>query len=811
MKFVLKQIVDLKFGYKVAGGFVAILLLTAVVGSVGLISTGNLSGRFEIADMSAQVAKQLQATSVRQETYLSQPSDAAASEARTEIAKLQQSLGTLNTSVSADPASIDQVSAAIAAVDQFGTTFDEVVNLTKQQAERLATLTASTARLSELANTIHDAVAEEERNSGSIAVQAYSDLDDAYKMLRAVFAIQEEIGAIELMYLSGSGNLEGEALEKAKNIVSGVFTSAKQLGYSKINGIDSKDLKALTKQARTLRKSIDALGGELGFSEAYSARLAVGTAIKDTTDLTRTIRAQTQPAVNKAKSAATNATTRLSSIGAISDDTVLLNKLALETRAETLNLFGNFGEADPTPVTEKIAALVELEKKFAPHASVLPSAKEAIGSIVISVVSFDRAFKEMLEAKTSLEAGQTKLAQLTGSLSDQIAAISDNQSAAASAAAQRSQVQIGVALVLAILGGIGLVVVLNQGITKPIRNLTGVMNRLAEGDNEVQIDGIDRGDEVGDMSRTVQVFKDNAVERAQLQWQNAQDESVREKRQQTIDSLISSFRATAGEALGTVEATAQSLDDTAHALTEIARDSTGYASSTCSSSDEATSNVQTVASAAEELAASIGEISRQVAQTTDIVERATIGTQETNRKVESLAEAATKIGEVVTLIQAIAEQTNLLALNATIEAARAGEAGKGFAVVASEVKELATQTSKATEEISSQISEIQGATRESAQAISEITETMNEVNKFTSSIASAVQQQGQATSEISQNVQRAAEGTTAVSSSMSQLSSAVDQTSASAEMVLTASSELTEKTDQLKTEVEMFLKDVAAA
>src|SRR5450631_4598551 len=351
-----------------------------------------------------------------------------------------------------------------------------------------------------------------------------------------------------------------------------------------------------------------------------------------------------------------------------------------------------------------------------------------------------------------------------------------------------------------------------NGLSRPIAELKTVMEAFARNNLNADVPGIERRDELGEMARTVEVFKKNGleVERMKADQQTTELRTAQQRKADMI-KLADDFEGAVGEIIETVSSASTELEASASTLTSTAERAQELTTMVAAASEEASTNVQSVASATEEMMSSVNEISRQVQESARMANEAVDQARKTNERVGELSKAAARIGDVVELISTIAGQTNLLALNATIVAARAGEAGRGFAVVASEVKALAEQTAKATGEIGHQIAGIQSATQESVNAIREISGTIEKLSEISSTIAAAVEEQGAATQEISRNVQQAAQGTQQVSSNITDVQRGASETGSASSQVLSAAKSLSSDSHRLTLEVGKFLNSVRAA
>ena len=446
--------------------------------------------------------------------------------------------------------------------------------------------------------------------------------------------------------------------------------------------------------------------------------------------------------------------------------------------------------------------------------------KSALGPVKTSLVAYQAAFESTSTA--ILEADETyrnniapliaeSIEKLKGAEAELKADYQKTRTIAEGVIASTTWIQ-EVAGGIAILFGCILAFVIARSIAGPLTSMTRAMASLAVGDLQVEIPGRGKADEIGDMAKAIQVFRDNMIETERLR-ADQKDVEVRQTEQRKADMvrLANQFEQTVGEIVDTVSSASGELEASAGTLTTTASRAQALSTEVAAASQEASANVQAVSSATEELSSSVGEIARQVQESARIANEAVAQAGQTNERVGELSKAAARIGDVVELISTIAGQTNLLALNATIEAARAGEAGRGFAVVASEVKALAEQTAKATGEIAQQISSIQTATEQSVGSIREIGGTIQRLSEISGAVAAAVEEQGAATQEISRNVQHAARGTQRVSTSIGDVQRGASETGSASSQVLSAAKSLSADSNRLKLEVSKFLNSVQAA
>ncbi len=487
---------------------------------------------------------------------------------------------------------------------------------------------------------------------------------------------------------------------------------------------------------------------------------------------------------------------------------------------------------DSAEAAKERAAMEELGKQFQERSAKV-SALLAGKPIAAQVPEMERAFTTLLQtAMKAADLSASKLGADARALMDQnftgtldkmrtdLRAMAEQASEQADARSAALGEEVGAArnqayaiaagaIILVMLLGLWIAM---RGVVSPVRNLTATMETLAGGVLNTTVPGVQRGDEIGVMARSVEGFRAGLLEAGQLK---AKQEEIKAQaeidKRRAMNELADGFQASVGQVVNTLSSASTELTSAATSMASIAEETSRQATTVAAAAEQATTNVQTVASAAEELSSSVLEISRQVATSSQMATDAVGEAERTDATVQGLTNSVTRISEVVRLISEIASQTNLLALNATIEAARAGDAGKGFAVVASEVKHLATQTARATEDISGRIGEIQSATSESVGAIGRISRVIRDMNDIAMSIASAVEQQGAATQEIARNVMQAAEGTRQVSSNIGAVTQASTETGTAASQVQSTSAEVAQQADGLRGEVDRFLDRVRAA
>ncbi len=389
----------------------------------------------------------------------------------------------------------------------------------------------------------------------------------------------------------------------------------------------------------------------------------------------------------------------------------------------------------------------------------------------------------------------------------------DREIARAGMRLEQQQMTLMAVLLAMAFAGVAVSFLIGRNISRPVVAMSSAMRELAAGNFDVQLPGLERRDEVGQMAHAVQEFKVQAVARAERETAEREEKNreLQATRRAELYSLAESFETAVGNIIEKVGSASIELENSAVVLTKSSAATQQLSTVVATASEETSANVQSVASATEEMAGSINEIGRQVSDSNRIANEAVDQAQKTDARIAELSLAANRIGDVTQLITTIAEQTNLLALNATIEAARAGDAGRGFAVVAQEVKALAAQTAKATSEISTQIAGMQAATQDSVHAIKEISGTIGRVSEIAAAIAAAIEEQGAATQEIARNVQQAAIGSSQVATSIADVNRGAGDTGSASSQVLSSAQLLSSENKRLKAEVVKFLETVRAA
>jgi methyl-accepting chemotaxis protein len=439
-------------------------------------------------------------------------------------------------------------------------------------------------------------------------------------------------------------------------------------------------------------------------------------------------------------------------------------------------------------------------------ATLLDDYRQALSKLIANSKEIDGLVTEMTESATAI--GQGSGAMKADLLSDQQRLESETDAIVGETERLIMMLAAGGFLI----GGT-LALLLGKSISRPMTAMCKAMRELAGGNFDVVLPGLGRSDELGEMAGAVEEFKMQAIAKAERDAaaQDAQNKASSAARRAELIAFADDFEAAVGAIVSNVSASAVQLESAAGTLTRTAETTQSLSSQVADASEQASSNMQSVATATEQLSTSVDEIGKRVRESNRIAEAAVVQAQQTDGRIGKLSRAAQEIGDVVKLITAIAEQTNLLALNATIEAARAGDAGRGFAVVAAEVKSLASQTAKATDEISSHITGMQGATQESVTAIKEIGGTIARISSIASGIAGAVAQQSSATQQIARNVQSVAQGTHEAAANIMQVNRGATETGSASEEVLNSAKTLSTESTRLRQELDRFMANIRAA
>ncbi|MCM5558845.1 methyl-accepting chemotaxis protein [Pleomorphomonas sp. JP5] len=781
---------------KIAASLMLLAIMAAVVGAAGAFGLGRLGLAIDLTSRSSVAVAEVGNAVDAVNRFIVTRDPEATTNASGLLDRVSADVDSLG---AADDPALKSASAAIGAFRQ---SIDSLVKASADTATAWSNADKSVSALRWVAHKLQTDAKMKSQEMEQLAAAEQAKVREASEFLALayqgqVLAVRARTSLVRFVSSRNTADVSAakEAIDQAKAAIASIYNYASSDAIGDQMRLASKSINELAKIMASMSRATDP-------TEIEGLRLQADSGIDTFVKGTEAVVAAARDLGKAAEAAAQQASEDRTKANTTFDQGISLSYTADSLTIQTAGYKLEPTAENEASVQSMLATAVETGKAVAASGLADPSA---------DIESFGTAFADLVAGTKAFAAAREASVQNAAAAVAAIRSVSDQHAASAAESRTSSYALMAVitaaTLLLALVVSIGM----SRLVSRPIVSLTQAMARLARGDTDVDLGNNNRRDEIGDMLRAVQVFRDNAIERHRLASEAEIEQLKRSARQEEIESLIQGFRQEVATMLTSVSGNADQMEETAHALASIAEQASSRATSAADASGDASVGVQTVAAAAEELSASIAEIARQTENATQVARRASEEAKRTDTTIGSLAEAAERIGNVVTLIKAIAEQTNLLALNATIEAARAGEAGKGFAVVASEVKNLAGQTANATEEIATQIAAIQVSTAEAVTAIRSISDIMVDVDRTTMIISSAVTQQGTATSEISSNAQRAAEGTRAVTEETQALTRVVGETSQSAAAVSAASNDMNEQAGRLRDAIEGFINRVMAA
>ena len=794
------------------GGLAVMLLCAVGVGASGLIAAGQVQTTVRTAKEASDIQGQVPRLLSEAARFEMSGSEDGAEAVRATIGAIKQQADTL-----AGVAS-DKASDLLALTNGLDTSFEDLARARGERDVAVEELDALTDALVQRSNEAYDRIATvlEKRTAVTMVnegkLHKLSGVAPRLSNLNVGMVLLQK--DTQSLSRTADAGLAGAVTEQVDTLLKDAKAIRRAVKTDQTKDL-VKDLQKTAKKLTGKVKSFDTPNGENPFAadmktltqQVEALMSAVEAPMKE---LTADLKAFDEE--NDALAYLSTNTQKLAR-GAFTIKSLYANYLKLPNEEaapriqEEAQILGSVSERMAKTKAETQAVTLDTELEAALKEAVSPLLEQAD----MASSRLDEAFGLVATAENKLATADAGFAASVAELAETARLISSQSGEFAVSSGQKAQIEIIAALALALAVSAVLAVMLSRSIISPLRGLTRAMSKLQQGETDLDIPAEQRKDEIGDMARAVGTFCERERERYRLEAEQKTANEAAEQRRARVDALVAEFRKDIELGLSSVSSNMAQLEDTAELLTGIATSTSSKGEEVSTASIEATNNVQTVAAATEELTASVEEVGRQVHETLDQVGEATEATRTSTERVQGLSHAAEKIGGVVSLIQEIAEQTNLLALNATIEAARAGESGRGFAVVAAEVKELATQTSKATGEISSHIDEIQSSTQDAVEAIMAIMKMMDRVNETATAMAASVEQQTSATSEISTSIAQAAARTANVTDNIGIVSQQSGETRQSATQVEQITDDATRQLQDLTHSIEKFLEDVAAA